>query len=210
MFSNTMKLHICFGWKGILIDALLKNYENLVKNVKRVRPKNVDTFYGAVCAPPTTEITFLSSHHVATGGDASELNDLFKKAWIPADAKSTKVPCHPMSFYLKKYKQIDFFSLDIEGSELTALETMDFNRVHVDVFLIEVDAHNYQKNYKIRQFMFNVGYVECLNLLHNSALFLSKNPTNPAYKCPDKTTDEAFPDPASLIPYNLKKDVAVV
>lgn len=205
MFSNTLKLHNCFGWKGILIEGLLTNYKKLVKNMPRVRPKNVDIFHGAVCAPPETNVTFLTAQHVATGGDQSQLTDQFKKTFMNANAASTTVPCHPMSYYLKKYHHIDLFSLDIEGSELTALETMDFTRVHVDVFLIEVDGFNLSKNYKLRQYMFNVGFVECLNILHNSALFLNKNATNPGYKCPGQSTDEAFPDAATLTPYNLKK-----
>ncbi len=195
-FSNTLRLHNCYNWNGVLVEGLKSNYDNLLKNVPKYRAKNVEIYYGAVCPPPSTEVTFLTAKHPATGGDAAEMTSSFKKYWIPDESVSTKVPCHPMSFYLKKQKHVDFFSLDVEGSELTALETIDFNEIHVDVFAIELDINNLHKNYKIRQYMFNIGYEECIGVLEKNSVFLSRKPSNNALKCPGKRTIVAFPDAA--------------
>ena len=37
-------------------------------------------------------------------------------------------------------KHIDFFSLDVEGSELTVVESIDWTRVKIDVMLIENES----------------------------------------------------------------------
>ena len=182
-YTNTLKLHTCLHWTGVLIEGLIKNYELLLTNVQKNRP-DVETHHGAVCAPPTKFVNFQSGKSPAVGGDALEMADTFKRAWIKPNAESNQVPCLPMSAYLKNHKVINFFSLDVEGAELTAIETIDFKATHIDVMMIEFDGHNLPRNYKIRQVMFNLNYVECVGAAKGSAVFLSSNATNPSWKCP--------------------------
>ena len=40
------------------------------------------------------------------------------------------------------YFRVDFMSLDIEGSELDVLRTIPFDKVHIELFLIEVFIEN--------------------------------------------------------------------
>jgi hypothetical protein len=94
-------------------------------------------------------------------------------------------PCFPMTHYLSGVKHIDLFSLDVEGAELTVLETMSFQETTVDVFMIELDDHNPEKNYKIRQYLFNLHYVECLSFIPRSGVFLYQKSN---YKCPGQST----------------------
>ncbi len=207
LYSNTLQLHNCLNWSGILIEGSKNNFNNLTVNVQKFRSSNhVDIFHGAVCAPPTTEVTFLSGINPAVNGDSKEIASTFKERWIPGNAVATKVPCFPMSHYLEKYTHIDFFSLDVEGAELTALETINFNTVSIDMFLIELDGNNLEKNYKIRQFLFNLGFEECLNLIDASGLFIHQNPSTKGYKCPGKSTNIAFPNVASLEEYDFMKN----
>jgi hypothetical protein len=56
-FTNTLRLHTCFGWNGILIEGLKRNYKMLEENVKTTRP-NVEIHHGAVCAPPSKHVDF--------------------------------------------------------------------------------------------------------------------------------------------------------
>ena len=126
------------------------------------------------------------------GGDANEMASSFRQQWhkkkIP---KSEQTPCFPMNKYLENTTHVDFFSLDVEGAELTVIETIDFNKVTIDTFIIEFDMHNQQKNYKIRQYLFNLGYIECIGAIHRSAMFLHKQPSDSSYKCPGASTNEA-------------------
>jgi hypothetical protein len=81
---------------------------------------------------------------------------------------------------LEDVKHVDFWSLDVEGSELKVLETTDFSNVHFDLIMIESGHHDYE----MRQYLFNVGFVECKDAIQRSILFLNKKPSNPSYKCP--------------------------
>lgn len=51
------------------------------------------------------------------------------------------VPCHPLSAMLEEYNVtwINFYSLDVVGAELKVLETFDFNKVKVDVLMVEAE-----------------------------------------------------------------------
>ena len=49
----------------------------------------------------------------------------------------------------------DFFS-----AKLTVLETIDFEAVRIDVFVIELDSHDLPKNWKITRLLHNLDYCE--------------------------------------------------
>ncbi len=55
----------------------------------------------------------------------------------------TKVSCKPLSLIFEENKitWIDFFSLDVEGSELTVLESIDWGKVHIEVLIVETGKH---------------------------------------------------------------------
>ena len=74
------------------------------------------------------------------------------------------------------------------------LETIDFASTTVNMFMIELDRHNLERNYKVRQSLFNAGYIECLNVVKRSGLFIH-NAGSP-YKCPFNSTRVASPDEA--------------
>jgi FkbM family methyltransferase len=189
-FSNTLKLHSCRNWSGILIEGSAENFDNLKINVALMRPKNVVIHYGAICAPPSFEVAFeiATDSYPAVSGDIAEMAPSFRSEWHTGHKKVTKTPCAPMSEFLKNTAHVDFFSLDVEGAELTVLETIDFNKVDISTFMIEMDNHSPHKNYKIRQYLFNVGYVECMKVVSRSGTFIHKKSP---YKCPFETSVNA-------------------
>ena len=190
-FTNTLYLDKCMQWKGVLVEASKKSYDELVENSQKYRNKLTETHYGAVCAHPHTHIDFASSKkNSATSGDISEMSPSFITRWydknVSHNSVITKTPCRPMSEYLVNLTVVNFFVLDVEGAELSVLETTDFTSVHFDVIMIEFDFTSPVKNYKIRQLLFNINFVECLNVVPRSALFINKNPSNLSWKCPGK------------------------
>ena len=50
------------------------------------------------------------------------------------------------------YFRVDFMSLDIEGSELDVLRTIPFDKVHIELFLIEVFIENLWTKLKVIYF----------------------------------------------------------
>ena len=54
----------------------------------------------------------------------------------------TIVPCRPLKSIFHEYDitHIHFFSLDVEGYEFEVLNTINFNKVRIDVLLVEIDG----------------------------------------------------------------------
>lgn len=51
-------------------------------------------------------------------------------------------------------RHVDFFSLDVEGAELFILQSIDWTRIDVDIFVIEVQ----ERREEIYEFMTSQGY----------------------------------------------------
>ena len=136
-YSNTLSLHSCLGWTGVLIEGSPRNFQELQRNLVRTRPSNVVSHLGAVCAPPLTNATFLrAKKHGAVDGDVRHISDTVSRQH-QHHQRRVKVPCKPMSWYLRSLPRnhVDFFSLDVEGAELEVLLTLNFSEVTIEVLL---------------------------------------------------------------------------
>lgn len=160
--SNTLRLHTCFNWTGILVEASPHNYQKLVKNTKKMRAPPVQIFFGAVCHPPQTRVKF-STRFGATAGVLDYMSESYKSMHYKNNQSTVFVPCEPMSKYLHGMDRINFFSLDVEGAELIVLQTIDFSKIHIDVFVIEMDQHDKKRNNDIRVLLKTKGYIECIS-----------------------------------------------
>lgn len=100
------------------------------------------------------------------------------------DNRTVDVPCAPMDDYLALLppadqlvpsipgsaalrapegregveRHVDFFSLDVEGAELLVLESLDFQKTLVDVFIVELDGHKVDRNIKVRRLLRANGF----------------------------------------------------
>jgi Methyltransferase FkbM domain len=113
-FSHSVSLEYCAGWDGMLIEA----NPDKVKKVLENRPCSAVIPEG-IC-----------------GAKGSTIR-------IPNGAgEAVDVPCRPLSNMLNEYgvRRINFFSLDMQGAELSVLETFDFRKVKIDVLIVEIEA----------------------------------------------------------------------
>lgn len=172
VFSNTLMLDTCLAWTGVLVEGDRVNYDKLVKNVD-ILDRSVRAHYGAVCSDVKQNITFALGNQ-AVSGDWALMSDSFKRQWYHKRTQLITVPCKPMSAYLDGTAHVDFFSLDVEGAELEVLLTIDFTRITIDLFMIELDNHDLDKNWKVRRLLTNLGYVECPKAVRRSGLFLHR------------------------------------
>ena len=71
-------------------------------------------------------------------GNIGTMDESFKKYWHPHNNSTYNVPCFPLGLLLSTIgiTHIDLFSLDVEGGELSVLETMDWN-IQVHYLLVE-------------------------------------------------------------------------
>ena len=171
-FSNTLKLETCFDWKGLLIEGDKLSFDRMKTNAKALRPRST-LYHGAVCAPPRKFINF-AHEGKATSGDL-DVMARFKSSsrWHDERRNASTgqwrrerfdaVPCRTMANYLADagVGHVDFFSLDVEGSELEVLLTLDFKRVTIDVLMIEEDKHSSANTWKISNLLANLGFRLC-------------------------------------------------
>jgi hypothetical protein len=84
------------------------------------------------------------------GSDAVEgivkyMSEKHKKGWIKDREKKLRVPRSRLDYILNSVDHIDIFILDVEGGELEAMQTMNWN-IEVDYLVIELDNTNREKD----------------------------------------------------------------
>jgi hypothetical protein len=73
--------------------------------------------------------------------------------------KKLRIPCSRLDYILKDVRQIDIFILDVEGGELEALQTMNWN-IEVDYWVIELDKTNSEKDRAVSDLLMLQGYAQ--------------------------------------------------
>ena len=172
-FSNTYVFNKMLGWKGVLVELGPKNFERLQVN----RPNEIATVHAGVCGEEKT------LHYVekgAVGGIWEFAAESFRKQWWN-NIELEKVPtieCSPLKKILSHYAgnttYYDFFSLDIEGAEFDALQSLDYSEVGFGIIFVEADEHNLRKNNALRTFLGDKGYA-FLWTKDRSDWFINKN-----------------------------------
>jgi FkbM family methyltransferase len=139
--SNTYLLEKKFNWKGIVSEPA-KIFHNKIKKNRRSRfekliiwkDSNVDLIFKETLIPETSCI--------------KDLYDIDDNKYYRKNGKEYSVKTISLNDLLKKYKcpkNIDYLSIDTEGSELDILSTFNFNYYNFKVITVE---HNYNKNRK--------------------------------------------------------------
>jgi len=134
--SNTLMFEQCLGWNGVLIEADPFNFKKLRKN----RPCAVTLGEGACSVEDGPTIRMGGADGTAfdvdvrgdgTNGDSGDTNN----------ATFHEVPCRPLGAILEEngVHRINFFSLDVEGAELKVLRTIDWDKIKIDVLMVETD-----------------------------------------------------------------------
>jgi FkbM family methyltransferase len=133
-------------WTSILIEAYPNNFQKILKN--RPRSRNYNT---AICRQKYIE--FIGSDGV------NYMSEKHKKGWIGDHETNLLVPCSRLDYISKGVRHIDIFILDVEGGELEALQTMNWN-IEVDYWVIELDKTNPEKDRGVSDLLMVQGYVQ--------------------------------------------------
>ncbi len=140
--SNTYYLERFRNWKGVLIEPIPHLYQECVKE----RP-NSQVFNCALVSPdyPEPEIEMMYGHLMSLVKGAFDDDDIEAERVAIAGRKlgftpyKIKVPARTLTSILDEANtpKIDFFSLDVEGFELNALQGLDFDKYLPEYMLIE-------------------------------------------------------------------------
>ena len=149
LFSNTKTLEDHFGFTGILIEPQQEFYSKLFKN----RP-NCKCYNYAISNSDETDIEFVGDN--AEGGIKSLLNTDDSK--FP-EWQSYKVKNKKMKDIIKDsgLKHIDFMIIDVEGSELEVLKSIDFS-FPIFCIIIEADSRQQEKNKIFGEYLKSNGF----------------------------------------------------
>ena len=155
-YSNTYAIESLFGWYGILIEPGPGFYRRLLKN----RP-NVIAFNEIVC--DKGEVEFFTGGSV---GGARELFDskFIQRWYLEHQPKTIKLTCVSLTSLLSLVQErsgvscYDFFSLDVEGAELSVVSTLDFDRFHFRVIVIEEAGYNRTREEAVAAIVMSHGY----------------------------------------------------
>ena len=156
LYSNTY-LFYKQGWNGLNVDAMPGSMEIF----KKQRPRDINI--EAAISKNLTQLPFYIFSDPALNTFSKELadarEDRSKKHYL-VDTKIVETT--PLSEILDKYlpqnQHIDFMTLDIEGYDLNALESMNLAKYRPELILVEVYADNIM-DAPIDQYLRNQGYI---------------------------------------------------
>lgn len=163
-FSNTIFLEYERDWSGILIEPMEEEFERL----KACRGQQ-NFFFNTAVSDYTGETTF---RKIVGGNDGLNMicglvENLHPKheQRIKDEAYSgcgeivdIKVPVRTLQSILDECRmyRFDFCSLDVEGSELPILKSIDWGRTDISIFIIE---NNYGVEAEITPYLEQKGYI---------------------------------------------------
>jgi FkbM family methyltransferase len=136
-YSNTLFFERERDWRGVLIEANPRCYPHLLASG---RPGSRKVFGAAAAAYGMA--SFIDVHGVVGwSGLEAEMNPRHL-ARIDASGGATEtylVPTLPLYEILIRcgLRHIDYMSIDIEGGELSALSSVDFGYVDIDILEVE-------------------------------------------------------------------------
>ena len=149
--SNTYAFERYFGWRGLLVEPLDRQYEQLKVN----RDQSVCLH---ACVGPRDEHVLFFNHK---GGGLSGIVKEVGRRHI--ERLEFSYMNHPLSYQRNPdllrlewkevvktgralqesgFSHIDLFSIDVEGGEYAVLQGIDFDQIEIDVFCIEVNPQS--------------------------------------------------------------------
>jgi FkbM family methyltransferase len=133
-YSNTKFFEDTMKWSGVLIEPIPSAFAKL--QINRPRCKLFQ------CAVSTNEGTLDIYDHDAVSSVKKNTTDDFYDGWHKdKNIELIQVPARRLDSILHEagVKRIDFWSLDVEGSEVEVLQTMDWS-IPVGVLCIETQT----------------------------------------------------------------------
>jgi FkbM family methyltransferase len=149
--SNTWLLEKDFGWHGILVEPARVWQESLREN------RNATIVNKAVWRDSNNELDFTEARFAELSGLSLYLQ---KDTRAKKNYKVATITVNELLETLHAPSVIDYLSVDVEGSELEILESIDFEKYTFRFISVE---HNYRADrISMRQLLESHGYRQCL------------------------------------------------
>ncbi|CAH1782317.1 unnamed protein product [Owenia fusiformis] len=158
--SNSLYFERYRNWTGLLVEPNKKAFQELLNLKRKAHAANV-----LLCPDNTTrKINFV---------DSNFLSGMKEHVHLRSDsiAKSKKYPVQCFTLYTLLLAvgvtRVDYFSLDVEGAEISILKTIPFDKIYIKSLTVEykfndghaIDKEKSHKNLKvIRDFFEKLGF----------------------------------------------------
>ena len=151
--SNTHLLESKLGWQGILAEPARRDADNLAKN----RTAKID--YRCVWKKSGRKLSFVEAKYSVLSTLALYSEDDFHAKQRESPEDTYHVETVSLTDLLDQHnapRDIDYLSIDTEGSELDIISSFDFDKYNISIITCE---HNYAKNReKIQEILKTNGY----------------------------------------------------
>jgi len=174
--SNSRFMEVCLGWEGLLVEGQPTNYQGVLRN----RPLAHKMSFA-----PSCDTQYEMRNRTIPFSNYPMTNSGLKGHAKTYDTKPmVDVPCGPFGPVLEDIfafagKQINFFSLDVEGSEMLVLGNIDFSTIKICVFMIEIENQhckrsdsNCEVRQQVREKMVSEGYMMYQGLVPKSDIYV--------------------------------------
>mmetsp|Transcript_890 Transcript_890/g.1976 ORF Transcript_890/g.1976 Transcript_890/m.1976 type:complete len:346 (-) Transcript_890:736-1773(-) len=176
--SNSRFFDECLGWDGLLVEANPTMYQGLVQN----RPHAHRVSLAASCSMEQAERNVTVGFIDAIFTNAAQVDTVNAHAYEKRPKPPVQVPCGPLTPILLDLfdgGRVTLFSLDVEGAEPMVLQSIDFDKVFIDIFMVE----NYNvfcreecpSRDKFRRILESKGYERRTGKIPNSDLFVHRD-----------------------------------
>ena len=172
--SNSRFFEECLGWETMLVEGNPMMYDKLFKN----RPHAHRFSYVPSCTEEEeiANKTIRFDKYPATNGgvaDGSVTTAYTVKNWY------NDAPCGSLTKVLLDLfpnGHVSFFSLDVEGAEPMILRQLDFDKVFIEIMMVE-NRNTFCKKVcksrdEFRKIMSDAGYILFPNLVRKSDVFI--------------------------------------
>jgi FkbM family methyltransferase len=143
-FNNTLYFEKYNNWTGMNVEAMKKTYDKLVIN----RPNSVTT--ECICNTGCTEIISGLKHN----DDSRHLEPLEKNEESEIVQVTTKR--FETLLYENNISHIHYLSIDVEGAEWDVIQSIDFDKVFIDVIGFKNNDEDVRQ--KIIEYLEKYGY----------------------------------------------------
>jgi len=157
-FSNTYKFYKKGGWQGINIDAM----PGSMAAFNKLRPKDINLELGISNIPQTLKYYIFNEPALNTFSEKEAKLHNEQNYFRIID--TIRIPMHTLTeildSYLPENTKIDFLSIDVEGLDLSVLESNDWNKYRPTMVLVESlrESLDLISNNKIYLFLKGKGY----------------------------------------------------
>lgn len=194
-FSNTHALHSLLNWQGVLVELNPRHFKKL--RVNRPDDVTVNAAVCARERVVHWVAGHGKGSATEVDGIWELAPPSFRQKWwshvVDLKRDTTPIECMPLQKVLDRHYSklvtqqnqthtslsssqatatptifFDLFSLDIEGAELEALESLDFSRTAFGVILVEADEHFPAKNRAVQSLLQKHGYHYLYDLKRSS------------------------------------------